>query len=358
MAVPTPPITVKFVAKGHAFVDRAIFVRQFPGNQPRWGRCQFVFDPEADQYDWLVVYDDLPPLEGERHSSRSENLRCPPQHSLFITMEPSSIKTYGYDFLDQFGVILTSQEPWAIRNPQAEYTQPALRWFYGADPIALRTYDEMVASPPTHKTAKLSTVCSTKKQSNTLHAQRYEFTKTLKGLLPELAWFGSGVQPLADKADALDRYCYHIAIENHICPHHWTEKLSDCFLGHALPFYCGCPNAADYFPAESFIQLDIRDPVAAAHTIQQAIAAGEYERRLPAIREARRRVLEEYNLFAVVSQAIEKRHDPTARAVPGTIVLSRQAMRRRSWQHVLRYGWEHWQIRRKNRRLQQRSKAA
>ena len=53
----------------------------------------------------------------------------------------------------------------------------------------------------------------------------------------------------------------HIAVENHIAPHHWTEKLSDSFLGYCLPFYIGCPNAADYFPEQSFIGLDIEDPL-------------------------------------------------------------------------------------------------
>ena len=83
---------------------------------------------------------------------------------------------------------------------------------------------------------------------------------------------------------------YHIAIENHIAPHHWTEKLADVFLGHSLPFYHGCPNAADYFPADSFIPIDIHQPERVLEIIRQAIDRGEYERRLPAIVESRRRV--------------------------------------------------------------------
>ncbi|MEZ6050382.1 MAG: hypothetical protein R3C02_03185 [Planctomycetaceae bacterium] len=42
-------------------------------------------------------------------------------------------------------------------------------------------------------------------------------------------------------------YRYHVAVENHIAEHHWTEKLADAFLGATLPFYFGCPNASDYF---------------------------------------------------------------------------------------------------------------
>jgi hypothetical protein len=28
------------------------------------------------------------------------------------------------------------------------------------------------------------------------------------------------------KNDALDPYRYHVVVENHRCPHHWTEKLA------------------------------------------------------------------------------------------------------------------------------------
>ena len=132
---------------------------------------------------------------------------------------------------------------------------------------------------------------------------------------------------LDDKADCLRDYRYHIAIENFIGEHHWTEKLADPFLGLALPFYAGCPNASAYFPAQSFIPIDIRDAKGTLCTIQKAIAENEYEKRLPALHEARRSVLFEYNFFAVVAREISRRHDPSARAVPGIKILSRRTMR-------------------------------
>lgn len=352
------PIVVKFLAKGHQKSHCDIFLRQFPGQNPQWGRCRFDFDPDCRNYDWLAVYDDLPPYPGERFSSRIEPLACAPQHSLFITMEPSSIKTYGYDFLDQFGVIITSQEPWAITNPQTVYTQPALRWFYGAAKNHLRTWDEMTGSPPDRKTGDLSAVCSSKKQANTVHADRYAFTMRLKELIPEMALYGRGVCPIDDKADALDGFRYHITIENHICPHHWTEKLADAFLGLTLPFYYGCPNAADYFPPESFIPIDIHQPEQAARVIRAAMESGEYERRLPFIREARRRILEEYNLFAMIAREVEQRFDSAARPVENSVIFSRHRSRRRSLMHYLRFGLEQMRMRRAHRHLKRDRKAA
>ena len=99
-------------------------------------------------------------------------------------------------------------------------------------------------------------------------------------------------------------------------------------LGLTLPFYAGCPNASDYFPADSFVPIDMRDPDQAIETIRRAIADNEYEKRLPAIREARRRVLYEHNLFAVLSREIGRMHDETP-ASADALIYSRYALRRR-----------------------------
>lgn len=352
------PIVVKFVAKGHEFSHHGIFLRQFPGQVSQWGRCKFTFDPDCTQYDFLAVYDDLPPANGERFSTRIETLGCAPQHTLFITMEPSSIKTYGYDFLDQFGLILTSQEPWAITNPQAIYTQPALRWFYGEARTQIRTWDQMNLTPPNRKTCDLSAICSSKRQKNTVHADRFAFTMRLQELIPEMALFGRGVRPIDDKADALDQYRYHIVIENHEAEHHWTEKLADAFLGLTLPFYFGCPNASDYFDPDSIIPINVHDPDGTAVIIRHAIATHQYERRLPAICESRRRILNEYNLFSVIAHHVENRFDPEAPVLPKARLYSRRSSRHRSLLHSLRFSAEKMRTRLKTWQLKRQRRAA
>lgn len=312
-------IRVKFVGKD----PTDTWLRQFPGRIPRWGDCEFLFDPAAEDFDWLVVYNDLPDSRPEEH------LPGPRRHSLLVTSEPSSIKSYGTAFTRQFGFVLTSQPQWALPHPGRIYSQPALQWFYGRNEQGCIGYDEMAAGPPLVKTRTISTVCSNKRQRHTLHNKRYLFVQELRRLLPELEVFGHGVRPMGDKAEALDAYRYHIAIENHRGLHHWTEKLADPFLGAALPFYSGCPNAADYFPADSFIPIDIDRPEEAAQVIREAIRNNEYEKRLPRILEARQRVLETYNIFAVLSREIEARHGAVPRAEQGGAVLSRRLLRKR-----------------------------
>ncbi|WP_429884951.1 glycosyltransferase family 10 domain-containing protein [Geoalkalibacter halelectricus] len=299
------------------------WARQLPENKPVWADCEFLLDPGETQYDWLVVYNDFPA------GIRQVNLPCPQEQTLLVTTEPSTIKAYGNAFTRQFGHVLTSQPEWALPHPNRIYSQPALQWFYGVGPEKLVTYDEMVAHPPLEKTRLIATVCSTKQQTHTLHQKRYHFTQELKKRIPELDIFGHGVRPMADKAESLDPYRYHVAIENFIGMHHWTEKLSDPFLGVTLPFYCGCPNAADYFPEESFIPIDINDVDGASEIIRKAMRDGEYEKRLPHILEARRRVLEEYNIFAVLSKLIEERSKDVQPSSSGGVILSRRELRKR-----------------------------
>jgi hypothetical protein len=320
-------VTVKFLARGHRAGHFERWIRQFPGNRPVWGHCRFVFDREARGYDWLVVYDDLP--RAEPGGSDGEVLACPRGRTILLTTEPSSIRTYGSDFLRQFGIVVTPQEPWALSHPNQVRSHAGAHWFYGLSEAAVRTYDEMQSAAPPPKTRLLSTVCSSKKQRHTLHFDRYAFTQRLAAALPELEVFGHGVRPLDDKAEALDPYRYHVAVENHVCPDHWTEKLADALLGFTLPFYHGCPNAADYFPPECFIPIDIRDFDAARALIREAIASGQYEKRLPAIVEGRRRVLEEHNLFALLHRVIRDRDSGPGGQGAGTRVYRQHTL----WRH-------------------------
>ncbi len=314
-------------------IPRQLLRRQLPDAGPVWGECRFLLDPEARRYDWLVVIEDLPPRRGERFSLRVERLACPPEHTLLVTTEPSCVKAYGTAFARQFAAVLTSQEPWALPHPDRIYSQSGLVWLYGYDRDSgrVRTFDELLNAPPPPKHGGVSMVWSAKAQGHTFHRRRHALMRGLRERLPELALHGGGVRPLPDKAAAIDPYRCHVAIENHIAPHHWSEKLADTFLGFALPFYCGCPNVTDYFPEESLIRIPPDDAEEAARIIREAMAAGEHARRREAVLEARRRVLEEHNLFALLARAIAERHRSGRRA-DGSPLYARRALRwRRPW---------------------------
>lgn len=325
-----PSIKVKFMQRG---VVKGVpvdgYIRQFPGLVPQWGKCQFDFDVECRDYDWLVVYHDIPKCNG---FFSHEKLCCPRERTLLVTGEPSSITVFGRDYLRQFGTILTFQEPWAMKHPNVVFSHPGLLWFYGL-PFGdgeYITWDQMAAAAPPQKDNAISTVCSERVGNVTLHSARVDFTRRLKNDLPVLEVFGHGVRSMVDKAEALDSYKFHIAIENHVYQHHLTEKLPDAFLGFTLPFYHGAPNADDFFPKESFIPIDINDYTRTRDIIKSHLANNEYEDRLPYIIEARRRVLEKENLFAILNKTICGQEGTITSKTMGQSIHNRQSLRVRN----------------------------
>lgn len=319
-----PRLRVKVVSH----VSAKKWLHQFPHGEPIWGDCEFIFDRDERRYDWLLVYDDLPAWPGENRKQSSEVLACPREHTLLVTFEPSSVKIYGNDYTRQFGAVLTSQPEWALPHPRRIYSQPALHWFYGVGSRGIVPFDSILAEKPETKTREVSMVYSPKAMRHTLHHHRARFMREIVKRMPELEIFGRQTsRALDDKAECLRDYRYHIAVENFVGPHHWTEKLADAYLGLTLPFYYGCPDLADYFPEESFIRIDIHDVAGTVETIREAIANREFEKRIPAIVEARRRVMFEYNLFAVAAREMARLHRADAHAGQGEVILSRRAMR-------------------------------
>lgn len=317
-----PRIRVKFLSRvklpdGNVGND---YLRRFPNRIPSWGRCDFTFDPDCRDYDWLVVYDDLP-----RHAP-VEKLACPKENTLLLTGEPSSITHYGRSFLRQFGHVLTSQEPWAIQHPGVIRRQAGLLWYYGGSDDR-GTYDSLINTPPPPKTKLVSTVCSAKAMKHTLHSQRLAFTKRLMTDLPELDVFGYGMGHLDNKADAIDPYKYHLVIENHSCPHHWTEKLADAFLGYSLPIYFGCTNLNDYIPEGSYINLDIRNYEKSYSQIRSLLISDEYERRLPMICMAREMILKNYSTFSQLERLIIEFPDSKHSEHTATVIHGRKSFR-------------------------------
>lgn len=216
-----------------------------------------------------------------------------------------------------------------MRHPNVIFHHPGLLWHYGLpfDGGPFVTWDQMESMVPPVKTKLLSTVCSQRTGNVTLHSTRVDFTWRLKDEVPEMDIYGHGVNPMNDKAEALDPYQFHIVVENHVYDHHITEKLPDAFLGYTLPFYHGAPNTEDYFPKESFIPIDINDYKRTSEIIKFHLANSEYEDRLPFITEARRRVLEEQNLFGIIASKIAEHDAKQTKATMGKVIRNRSTMR-------------------------------
>ncbi|WP_298912432.1 glycosyltransferase family 10 [uncultured Algimonas sp.] len=318
-------IRVKFVAKMEAGGIDALWRPLLPDGSDRIGDCVFTFDAEARDYDFLAVYEDLPPRPGERQVLRREPLACARANTLLLTTEPSSIRIDGPAYLRQFGHVWTSRHASLAPHPNRVPGTPPLRFFYGRN-MAGGAHRPLSDAPPA-KSKDLSGMSSTKAMAHTVHAKRLEFMLALKDRLgARFDLYGRGLRPVDDKAEAMSDYRYHVAVENHVEPGHFTEKLTDCFVAGCLPFYYGDPDYARVFPAEAVLPIDIYDLDGTVARIERAIAQDEFMRRRSALAEARRTALERFNTLRAVARTAEAVYDPDASR--GGELLGRHAFRK------------------------------
>jgi len=318
-------IRIKFVSKTKPDEIDALWRPLLPSGSDRIGNCVFTFEADAADYDFLVAYEDLPPLAGSKKIERRETLACAPINTLLLTTEPSSIRIDGPHYLRQFGHVWTAKHPNLVRHPRQIRETPPLRFFYGRN-MAGGAHLDIPEQPP-RKTLDLSAMSSTKAMAHTVHAQRLTFMLALKERLGEdLQLFGRGLRPVDDKAEAMTPYRYHVAVENHVESGHFTEKLTDCFVAGCLPFYFGDPAYDAIFPKDAVIPIDIFDLDGAIKIMREAIASDQFRKRQQALRDARSITLDHYNTLKAVAAKVEALYE--SGAARGGAVMGRHAFRR------------------------------
>lgn len=148
------------------------------------------------------------------------------------------------------------------------------------------------------------------------HKLRIDFLKFIEKNHPEFKFdlygksndhsFSNYIAPLPflKKEQGLIPYKYTFNSENSSEYNYATEKIYDAILCECLCFYWGCPNLEDYIDPECFIRLDFNDFEKSFKIIQNAIQNGEWERRLPAIKRMKYRILTELQFFNRVKNII------------------------------------------------------
>ncbi len=264
-----------------------------------WGETCYTIDAEpASTPDWLVVYEGWP---GDELVTN-----VPLERRIFVTGEAESFHKYQPKFLAQFGSVITTQR--LIRHPGVIYSQVAINWFAGVlfkgprGPfVPMLSFADFVAGNP-FKTKLCSVICSDRSVTRG-HRERLHFVEQLREALgDQIDFFGRGIRPLGDKDEALADYRYHIALENSSHIDYWSEKLADPFLRGCFPIFSGCPNVADYFPQGSYITIDITKPKQAIAIIASVLQSDIDRTNTQALAEAKRRVLWEHNVFALLER--------------------------------------------------------
>jgi len=280
------------------------WIRQTPGRKGIWEENQFFINEDIEECDFWFVYEDL---------SKNETVKCSPQNTVLITGEPESVKKYDEKFLTQFGMIITSNR--SLKHQKIKYSQSGVPWFVGAKFIKEvkfwgksfeKGYDELTNIRSVQK-KKLVSVMTSDKSFTKGHIRRIEFVKRLKKHFGDnLNIFGIGFNEVEDKWDALNPYKYAVVIENSSCDDYWTEKLSDAYLSFCYPIYYGCKNIDKYFDKDAMAVIDINDLKGSIEKIEKVMSENYYEKNYDKIVEARELVLNKYNVFALMSDFVNK----------------------------------------------------
>jgi hypothetical protein len=268
-----------------------------PGGQGIWNDVAFVRET-IQPADWHVVFN---------HPGRkSVKLRTSPNRVLFAVGEPPVIEYRNFHLGQGENTVVLTQDPDMATVGQATrryILTPSLTRTWSVK----KTYDDLHRNQVKDKIRRLSWVTSNL-ASLEGHRYRLNFLERLRKNT-QFDLFGRGFNPIADKWDGLAPYRYSIAFENTRAPLYFTEKLMDCFVAETMPIYFGCPEIAEYFPAESMIILDPEDPDAVAK-INDAIQSDLWLRRRDAIMESKRLTLDKYNLFARLADFMETCQEP------------------------------------------------
>ncbi len=188
-----------------------------------------------------------------------------------------------------------------------------------------KTYQQL-SSEPIIKNESLNQILSSifsHKYSDPGHVKRINFAKFIEQQNNiEYHVFGSnrflwknykGQLPPYEKDDSLLPYKYTFNAENHSIKNYYTEKLIDGILSECLVFYNGCFNAKEFIDERAFVYLELSNFEKDYEIIKKAIEENWWEQRLPYIKEAKQKILNETQFFPRLKAIVDKHINKTTK---------------------------------------------
>lgn len=285
--------------------------RQSPGATGKWKDIEVTTDLHR-RCDYLIV---------SNYSKKEITVESSPENIWCLLQEPPN-EFFGYwHRAAPYYTKVFTQDP-SLVDSRYIHTQPAIAWHVN------KSYDDLTTMLVPEKSRSLSWITSLK-QVFRGHKVRMQFLSRIRDtrmfdLIATHQYHEAELEPAMEtqrhtreqelldqgyntvvegKWEGLAPYKYSLAIENFHGPDYWSEKLADCFLSWTVPIYYGCTNLSDYFPKESYIEIDIEKPDV-VESLRSIIGNDDWKKRVPALREARRRVLDNYQLFPFIAEQI------------------------------------------------------
>jgi hypothetical protein len=162
----------------------------------------------------------------------------------------------------------------------------------------------------------ISTVLSDK-YKDPGHCKRIDFVKFLESKKDvEVHVFGSnkkfdyvnykGGLPYHEKDNAMFPYKYTFNVENQFLTGYYTEKLIDGILAESLVFYHGCIDIKNYIDERAYFYLELIDFEKDYEKVKKAINNNIWKERLPYIKQAKEKILNETQFFPRIEKIINE----------------------------------------------------
>lgn len=258
------------------------------------------------------------------------------ENTIFVASEPPEIRHYNLKVLAQYKAVLAPGFDYLRSLPNFREITAIAPWWAGSraggrvhyDPeqigITLSREDFEIGVTPGEE---ILSVITSSKARTPLQQQRLRLIDYLSRHISTMEVFGPNYRDLEDKADALRRSKYHLAVENSSHSGYWTEKFSDPVLLDNVVFYHGDPNIHRFFSKASVLVIDPYDSDATYRKIVDAMDNGAWDNAAEARHENRRLLLESLSFHRAISEYLVDQNfsSSTARifAIPAQQPVSR-----------------------------------
>lgn len=261
--------------------------RQTPNSSMMWKDFIFTEEP-VEECDYLVILD---------YPKDDFSIKVNKNNILNLCLEPPNEVSKYRQYANKKVSLIYNQLEININNKNI-LSHGALPWHIDKE------YDFLnnVKVKDLKKENKIVWITSNQNSSKG-HEIRMNFLEKIKEL-PFLELYGRGIKPIDDKWEILKGSKYAIAYENFKNDHYWSEKIIDCYLSYTMPIYYGCNAIENFFPKNSFIQIDPNDKHIDLF-FKEIVNSGKWEENIDAITKARDLVLNEYQLFPFLYNQIK-----------------------------------------------------
>jgi hypothetical protein len=259
--------------------------RQTPNSSFKWKDLTFT-EENIEECDYLVILD---------YPKDDFSIKVNPNNIIHFCLEPPNEISNYRQYANKNAKLIFNQIDIKKNNI---VSHGALPWHIDREYDFLKNLKVVSLA----KKNKIVWVTSNQRSSKG-HNTRMDFLDKISNLsFVEL--YGRGLNPINDKYDVLSTTKYAIAYENFKNDYYWTEKIVDSFLSFTMPIYYGSNCIENFFPKNSFIQLDPNDKHIDLF-LKELVISNTWEENIEAITQARELILNEYQLFPFLYNQIK-----------------------------------------------------